>query len=47
LSQDQIAAIQHGQLFAKEAKPRSPAEILVIGMIYIDAAPESYVKIRE
>jgi hypothetical protein len=44
LSQEQIAAIQNGQPFAEEAKPRSPAEILVIGVIYIDAAPESYVK---
>ena len=44
LSQDQIAAIQHGQPFAKNAKPRSPAEIFVIGVIYINAAPESYVK---
>jgi hypothetical protein len=30
LSQDQIAAIQHGQPFAKNAEPRSPAEIFVI-----------------
>jgi len=44
LSQDQIAAIEHGQPFAKNAEPRSPAEIFVIGVIYINAAPESYVK---
>jgi hypothetical protein len=44
LSQDQIAAIQRGQPVAKNAQPRSPAEIFVIGVIYINAAPESYVK---
>jgi hypothetical protein len=44
LSQDQIAAIQHGQPFAKNAQPRSPAEVFVIGVIYINAAPEGYVK---
>ena len=44
LNQDQIAAIQRGQPFAKNAEPRSPAEIFVVGVIYINAAPESYVK---
>jgi hypothetical protein len=44
LSQDQITAIRQGQPFAKNAEPRSPAEIFVIGVIYINAAPESYVK---
>jgi hypothetical protein len=44
LNQDQIAAIQHGQPFAKNAEPRSPAEIFVIGVIYINVAPENYVK---
>lgn len=44
LNQDQIAAIQHGQPFAKNAEPRSPAEIFVIGVIYINAALESYIK---
>ena len=44
LNQDQIAAIQHGQPFAKNAEPRSPAEIFVIGVIYINAAPERYIK---
>jgi hypothetical protein len=44
LSQDQIAATQHGQPFAKNAEPRTTAEIFVIGVIYINAAPESYVK---
>jgi hypothetical protein len=44
LSQGQIAAIQHGQPFAKNAEPRSPAEIFVIGVVYINAQPERYVK---
>ena len=44
LSQDQIVAIQHGKPFAKNVRPRSPAEIFVLGVIYVNAAPESYVK---
>jgi len=44
LSQDQIVAIQHGQPFAKNVQPRSPAEIFVLGVIYVNAAPESYLK---
>ena len=44
LNQDQIAAIQHGQPFAKNVQPRSPAEIFVLGVIYVNAAPESYLK---
>jgi hypothetical protein len=46
LSQDQIAAIQHGQPFAKNVQPRSPAEIFVLGVIYVNAAPESYISSR-
>ena len=44
LSQDQIAAIQGGQPFAKNLESRTPAEIIVFGVVYINAAPESYVK---
>jgi len=44
LKQDQIAAIQNGQPFAKSMEPRSPAEIFVFGVIYINAAPESFVQ---
>ena len=44
LSQDQIVAIQHGKPFAKNVRPRSPAEIFVLGVIYVNAAPESYLK---
>jgi hypothetical protein len=44
LSQDQIGAIQSGQPVAKTLTSRTPAEIFVLGVIYINAAPESYVK---
>jgi hypothetical protein len=44
LSQDQIVAIEHGQPFAKNVQPRSPAEIFVLGVTYVNAAPESYLK---
>ena len=33
-------AIHHGQPFAKDTEPRSQAEIFVIGVIYINAAPD-------
>jgi hypothetical protein len=44
LNQEQITAIQNGQPFAKNMEPRSPAEIFVFGVVYINAAPESYVR---
>ena len=44
LNQEQIMAIQNGQPFAKNMEPRSPAEMFVFGVVYINAAPESYVK---
>jgi len=44
LSPDQIAAIQNGQPVAKTLTSRTPAEIFVLGVIYVNAAPESYVK---
>jgi hypothetical protein len=44
LSQDQIASIRSGQPFAKTLDSRTPAEIYVFGVVYINAAPESYVK---
>ena len=43
-SEEQIVAIQHGQPFARNMEPRSPAEIFVVGVVYINASPESYVK---
>ncbi len=44
LSDDQIAAIRSGQAVARTLHPRTPAEIFVFGAIYINAAPESYLK---
>ncbi len=44
LSQDQIAAIRSGQPVAKTLTSRTPAEIFVLGAVYVNAAPESYVK---
>jgi len=44
LSQDQIAAIRSGQPVAKTLPSRTPAEVFLLGAIYIQAAPESYLK---
>jgi len=42
LSDDQIAAIRSGQPVATALPPRTPAEVLLFGAIYIHAAPETY-----
>ncbi|MGD0012316.1 MAG: hypothetical protein ABSE93_27725 [Terriglobia bacterium] len=42
LSEDQIAAIRSGQPVAKALPPRTPAEVLIFGAVYIHAAPETY-----
>jgi hypothetical protein len=44
LSEDQIAAIRSGQPVAKTMPSRTPAEVFLVGAIYIHAAPESYLK---
>jgi hypothetical protein len=44
LSQDQIDDIQSGQPVAKTMPPRTPAEVFLIGAIYIHAASESYLR---
>jgi len=44
LSQDQIAAIRAGQPVAKTMPSRTPAEIFLVGAVYIHAAPESYLR---
>jgi len=44
LSQDQLAAIHNGQPVSKTLTSRTPAEIFVLGIIYVNAPPESYVK---
>jgi hypothetical protein len=44
LSEDQIAAIRSGQPVAKTMPSRTPAEVFLVGAIYIHAAPESYLQ---
>lgn len=44
LSDDQIAAIRSGQAVAKNLHSRDSDEIFVFGAVYINAAPESYLK---
>ena len=45
LSQDQMAAIDKGEAFAKTLQSRIPDEIFVFGAVYIQATPEKYVKL--
>jgi hypothetical protein len=47
LSSDQIAAIRRGEAIAKTLTSRTPAEIFVLGVIYVNAPPESYVKFAD
>jgi hypothetical protein len=42
LSQDQIAAIRSGQPVVVTLPPRTPAEVLLFGAVYIHASPETY-----
>jgi hypothetical protein len=42
LSEDQVAAIRSGQAVTMALPPRTPAEVLLFGAIYIHAAPENY-----
>ena len=42
LSEDQIAAIRSGQAVTTALPPRTPAEVLLFGAVYIHAAPEAY-----
>lgn len=44
LSQDQIDSIRSGQPVAKTMPSRTPAEVFLVGAVYIHAAPESYLK---
>ena len=44
LSQDQIASIRSGQPVAKTMPSRTPAEVFLVGAIYIHATPESYLQ---
>jgi len=47
LSPDQIAAINKGEAVAKTLTSRTPAEIFVLGVVYVNAPPESYVKFAD
>jgi hypothetical protein len=42
LGDDAIAAIRRGQPVVKPLPPRTPAEVLLFGAVYIQAAPETY-----
>ena len=44
LSQEQIASIRSGQPVAKTMPSRTPAEVFLVGAIYIHATPESYLQ---
>ncbi|HTS69637.1 MAG TPA: hypothetical protein VMO17_11685, partial [Terriglobia bacterium] len=37
LSQDQIASLRNGEAVAKNLDSRSPAEVVVFGVVYINA----------
>ena len=45
LSKDQIAAVSRGEAIAKNLDSRSPAEVIVFGVVYVNADPERYVKL--
>src|SRR6516225_279529 len=45
LGDDQIQAIRHGNALAKVLDSRTPDEIFVFGSVYINATPESYLKL--
>ena len=42
LTEDQIAAIRTGQPVVVTLPPRTPAEVLLFGAVYIHASPETY-----
>ena len=42
LSEDQIAAIRSGQAVTTALPPRTPAEVLLFGAVYIHVTPETY-----
>jgi hypothetical protein len=45
LNEEQIAAIRSGKAIAKVIESRTPDEVFVFGSVYIEAAPESYLKL--
>lgn len=45
LSEDQMAAIRSGKAVAKVIESRTPDEVFVFGSVYVEASPESYLKL--
>jgi hypothetical protein len=45
LNNDEIAAIRRGKATAKVLESRTPDEVFVFGAVYIESAPESYLKL--
>jgi len=45
LSEDQIGAIRTGKAVAKVVESRTPDEVFVFGSVYVEASPESYLKL--
>src|ERR1700747_246819 len=45
LSEDQIGAIRSGKAVAKVIDSRTPEEVFVFGSVYVEASPESYLKL--
>jgi hypothetical protein len=45
LADDQIAMIDRGKAVAKVLPSKTPAEIFIFGAVYVNAAPEEYVKL--
>jgi len=45
LSDDQIQSIRYGKPLAKVLPSRTPDEVFVFGSVYVESAPESYLKL--
>src|ERR1700690_1080982 len=45
LSEDQVGAIRSGKPVAKVVESRTPDEVFVFGSVYVEASPESYLKL--
>src|SRR5690242_12224452 len=45
LNEDQFAAIKSGKAIVKAMPPRTPAEVLLFGAVYVHAAPEKYIQL--
>ncbi|HMD10495.1 MAG TPA: hypothetical protein VKH63_23385, partial [Candidatus Acidoferrum sp.] len=45
LNEEQIAGIRSGRAVAKVIESRTPDEVYVFGSVYVEATPESYLKL--